>query len=164
MEYIISDKLIELLQFRINQEEYSSRLYRAMSEWFFYNGYTGAGSLWKKYSEEELTHAEWSYKYLSDMDVLPKVDALEKPPCEFKSFREIVDMSYEHEVTVTQQCNELYVEATKEGCATIVQLALKYQAEQVEEIGKLTTWLDKLDAFGDEKLALRFLDNEMSGV
>lgn len=161
MEYLVSDKLIKLLQFRINQEEFSSRLYRAMSEWFFYNGYIGAGKLWKKYSDEELVHAEWAYDYLSNMDILPEVDALAKPKTSFNSFKEILDLTYSHEAQVTQQCNELYTEASKEGCATVVQLALKYQSEQVEEIGKITTWLDKVEAFGDDKMALRFLDNEM---
>jgi len=161
MENIIDDKLISLLQYRINQEEQSSRIYRAMSEWLTYNGYIGAGSLWKKYSDEELKHAEWAYSFLSDLDILPIVDKITKPEMSFSTLPDIIEKSYEHEVEITRQCNELYAAGLEYKCGMVTQLALKYQAEQVEELGKMTKWLDRLEAFGDDKTALRFLDNEM---
>lgn len=161
MDYMLSDKLIELLQFRINREEFSSRLYRAMSEWLSFNGYHGAAKLWKKYSEEELKHAEWAYSFLSDLDILPDVRAIANPKTNFTSLKAILDASYEHEMVVTGECNDLLRESIKEGCGTVMQLALKYQAEQVEELGKITYWLDRIDAFGEDKATLRLLDNEM---
>lgn len=162
MEYVISDKLVELLQFRINQEEQSSRIYRAMSEYLTYNGFIGAGKLWKKYSEEELKHAEWAYDLLSNLDILPIVDKITRPNLNFDGLCDVIQQSYEHEVLITQQCNELFVAAMGEGCGMVTQLALKYQAEQVEELGKMTKWLDRIDAFGDDKAVLRLLDNEMN--
>lgn len=162
MEYVISDKLVELLQFRINQEEQSSRIYRAMSEYLTYNGFIGAGKLWKKYSEEELKHAEWTYDLLSNLDILPIVDKITRPNLNFDGLCDVIQQSYEHEVLITQQCNELFVAAMGEGCGMVTQLALKYQAEQVEELGKMTKWLDRIDAFGDDKAVLRLLDNEMN--
>jgi ferritin len=38
---------------------------------------------------------------------------------------------------------------------------LNYRIEQ-EEIGRLQTMLDKLKAFGEDKIALRLLDNELN--
>jgi ferritin len=163
MEHVISDKLIELLQYRINQEEYSSRIYKAMSEWLGYNGYVGASKLWKTYSDEELKHADWAYSFLGDLDILPIVDKIEKPKCEYKGLVDIIQQSYKHEVEITAQCNELFQAAMKEGCGMVTQLALQYQKEQVEELGKTTYWLDRLEDFGEDIMALRFLDNEMGG-
>ena len=66
---IISEKIIQLLNYRIQQEEFSSRLYLAMSVWLDFKGYFGASKLWKKYSEEEKAHSEWAYKYLLELNI-----------------------------------------------------------------------------------------------
>ena len=157
----ISKKIEGLINYRIVEEEKSSRLYLAMSKWLTYNGYDGAAKLWKKYSDEELNHSGWAYTYLEDLDILPEVPALEKPMCEFKGLPEICKASYDHEMLITQQCNELAKAAQADGDYMTLELAQKYLKEQVEEIGKITYWLDRLEAFGNSKEALRLLDNEM---
>ena len=43
----------------------------------------------------------------------------------------------------------------------VIPSTLRYLKEQVEEHDKTQTWVDKLAAFGEDKLALRLLDNEM---
>ena len=161
MKTVISDKLIKLLQFRINQEELSSRLYLAMSKWLCYKGFAGASKLWKKYSCEELVHAKWAYTFLSDIDVLPQVNDLIMPSLDFTGLVDIIEQSYKHEIFIMQQCNELFTVALKEGCGMVTQLALKYQKEQAEELGKTSYWLDRLEAFGDDDGALRSIDKEM---
>jgi ferritin len=157
----ISKKIEDLINYRIVEEEKSSRLYLAMAKWLNFNGYTGASKLWTKYSEEEAAHAGWAYSYLEDLDILPCVPALEQPREKFKSLPEICELSYQHELAITTQCNELAKAAVAEGDYMTLQLAQKYLAEQTEELGKLTTWLDKLEAFGDSPEALRLLDNEL---
>lgn len=135
-----------------------------MAKWLGYNGYAGASKLWAKYASEENNHSDWAYTYLEDLDILPKVPALEAPKCEFKGLEDICKQSYDHEMMVTQSCNNLAKAAAAEGDYMTLQLAQKYLAEQVEEIGKTTSWLDKLDAFGTSPEALRLLDNEMSNA
>lgn len=157
----INKKIEDLINFRIVEEEKSSRLYLAMSKWLAFNGFNGAAKLWKKYSDEEMIHVGWAYGYLDDLDIFPTVPALEKPACEFKSLEEIIKMSFEHEMLITNQCNDLAKCALSEYDFMTLELAQKYLKEQVEEIGKMTYWLDRLDAFGDSKEALRLLDNEM---
>jgi len=157
----ISKKIEDLINFRIVEEEKSSRLYLAMSKWLGYNGYTGASKLWNTYSQEEVKHSQIAYSYLEDLDLLPKVPALEHPLCEFKGLPEICKASYDHEMLITQQCNDLAKAAAGEGDYMTLELAQRYLKEQVEEIGKTTYWLDKLDAFGESPEALRLLDNEM---
>lgn len=157
----ISKKIEELINYRIAQEENSYRLYLAMSKWLGYNGYSGASKLWNKYAQEELAHAEWAYNYLEELDLLPTVPSLEAPEMEYKSLPEICKLSYEHELMITNECNDLAKAALTENDFMTLQLAQKYLTEQTEEIGRQTYWLDRLSAFGDSKEALRLLDNEM---
>ena len=158
----ISKKIEDLINFRIVEEEKSSRLYLAMSKWLNFNGYTGASALWKKYSDEELAHSEKAYNYLEELDILPKVPQLPEPKMEFDSLEQICKLSYEHEINITKECNILAKTAFEDNDFMTLALAQWYLTEQTEEVGKTVYWLDKLDAFGTSKEALRLLDNEMN--
>jgi len=158
---IIAPELVTLLNYRIQQEELSSRIYLAMSTWLNINGYTGASTLWKAYSDEERSHAEWSYKYLLDLNILPTVPALDRPVGVFKSLPDIIIKSYEHEVDITEQCQQLARTAQQLGDYMTLDLAQKFLREQVDELAKTNYWIDRLQAFGGEPAALRLLDDEM---
>lgn len=158
---VIDNEIIDLLQYRIQQEELSKRLYLSMSIWLDYNGYTGASKLWKKYSCEEQEHADWVYKYLLDLDVKPKVSRLSEPQKEFKDLPNIIALSYQHELDIYTQCVNLAKKCTENNDYMTLNLAQKFLYEQRDEIAKTKMWLDKLEAFGVDKTALRLLDNEM---
>ena len=158
---IINDKMIELLNYRIQQEELSSRLYLAMSVWLDVNGYIGAAKKWKEYSDEERNHADWSYKYLLDLNIKPTVPALEQPEVDFKGLPDIIIKSYKHEIEITKQCQEFAKEANSIGDFMTLELAQRFLKEQVDELAKTNTLVDKLKAFGTDKIALRLLDNEL---
>lgn len=158
---VISEKMIELLNYRIQQEEASSRLYLSMSLWLDINGFFGAAKTWKKYSEEEKNHADWSYKYLLDLNIKPTIPALEQPEADFKGLPDIIIRSYKHELEITRQCQEFAKEATEDSDFMTFGLAQKFLAEQVEELAKTNSLVDRLKAFGTDKIALRLLDNEL---
>jgi len=158
---LISPECLELLHFRNNEEEKSARLYEDMYMFLDNKGYTGAGALWHKYAHEEMTHADWSREYLLNLGIQPELRALPKLVSDYKGLPDIIKRSYDHEILITDQCKELASCAMKCGDHMLYELALKFLKEQVEEIGKMQTWLDKLEAFGTEPLALRLLDNEM---
>lgn len=160
---LLSEELIKTLNYRIEQEEVSSRSYLAMSLWLNNKGYTGAAKLWKTYSDEEQKHADWSKEYLLAMGVQPTTPTLPAPKQNYAGLPEIISESYDHEIIVTTQCKELATQALKSGDHMLYTLALQYCKEQIEEHDKMQTWLDKLEAFGTDKLALRMLDEEMGG-
>lgn len=157
----VSDKIKSLLQYRIEQEELSSRIYLAMSMWLNNNGYMGAAKLWKKYSDEEQVHADKAKDTLLAFGVQPDTPLLPKPNQTFQGLPDIVRKSYDHEVDVTNQCQELAKAAMNDGNMMVMDLGLWYSREQVEELDKMQTWLDKLTAFGEDKIAMRLLDEEM---
>lgn len=160
---LLSGECIKVLQYRIQQEEQSSRIYQSMSLWLNNEGYTGASSLWKKYSEEELKHADWSREYLLAMGIMPDVPMLTAEPNTYQGLPQIIEKSYNHEIDVTKQCKELADKAFKTGDHMLYTLAAQYLKEQIEEHDKMQTWMDKLKTFGTDKIALRLLDEEMGG-
>ena len=158
-----SKECIDILNYRIEQEESSSRLYHAMSLWLNDNGFKGAAKKWQEDADGEMQHAGWAKDFLLDMGIQPKTPMLKEPMQEFTGLVDIINKSYEHEIMVTQQCNDLAAHALKYSNHLLHQLAIKYLQEQQEELGKLQDLLDKLDAFGTDPIALRLLDNELGG-
>ncbi len=158
---LISQRLIDLCNYRIQQEEYSSRIYSAMSRWLDDKSYVGAAKLWKKYSDEELTHAEIIYSFLLDLGIRPVTPELPKPQQDFKGLVDIVNLSYEHEVEVYNQCSELAKVAFEENQLMLYPIALKLTQEQAEEVGKTLKIIDMIDSFGDDKTSLLLIDIEL---
>lgn len=158
---IISESSISALQFRIQEEEFSSRLYKAASIWLNNNGFPGAAKLWAKYSDEELVHAQKACDFLLSLNIQPILEAIRKPDNEFKGLPNIVAISMRHEVLITEQCKQLASEAKENSDDMVYDLALWYLREQVEELDKIQNWIDQLKAFGDDKIALRLLDERM---
>jgi len=158
---IISNKAIELLNYRIAQEEASSRLYKSMAVWLDYNGYSGAASLWQKYSDEELVHAGFSYDYLLDLNIKPTVPVIEKPTGEFRDLPQIIAASFQHEVEITNQCKVLAKSVADEDDYMTLTLAQKYLSEQVDELKKTQFLVDQLNIFGTDKIALQLLDTKL---
>jgi ferritin len=158
---LLSDDCIKVLNYRIQQEEYSSRIYLAMSMWLNNTGYSHAAELWKKYSQEELSHADWSRIYLLSMGVQPATPSLEQPKEDFTGFPEIIRLSYQHEIEITKQCKEFADHALAQSDHMLYQLTLKYLAEQVEEHQKMQDMVDQLTAFGEDKIAMRLFDESL---
>lgn len=158
---LISDEMIKLLNYRIQQEESSARLYLAMSMWLNNNGYSGAAKLWLKYSEEELVHSGWSRDYLLAFGVQPDTPQLVAPTQTFAGLPDIIKTTFSHEIVVSKQCNSLASSALKADDHMAYELALKFLKEQVEEHDKTQYWVDRLEAFGEDKNSLFLLDSEM---
>ena len=97
---MIDEHCIKNLQYRIQQEEESSRLYLSMSMWLNNEGYTGAAKLWKKYADEEMIHSDWAREYLLAMGVTPATPVLAVQPSTFEGLPAIIRASYDHEIVV----------------------------------------------------------------
>jgi ferritin len=158
---IISKNLITVLQYRIKMEEESSRLYLAMSVWLEKHGFMGAAALWKKYSQEEMIHAQWVYDYLLGLSIKPIVPELSAPECDFDGLPDIIRRTLEHEIDITQQCNDFAKLAKEENDFMAFDFALKFLREQHEELTKTSGWVDELETFGTSLEALRLLDHKM---
>ena len=157
----LSDKIITLLNYRINQEEESSRIYKSMSIWLDDKAYFNASKLWDKYSGEELKHADWAREHLLSFNIRPETQPIKEVPNDFSGLDDIIRKTLEHETIVTNQCKELAKAAQDEGDTLTYTLAHKYCAEQVEEVRKSFDLVNLLDTYGTEKLALALLDHAL---
>lgn len=158
---LISQEVVDILQFRIQQEEQSSRLYEQMSLYLNNEGYINSAKYWKKYSEDEMAHAGWSKNYLLSFGIMPQLPDLDSPNIDFDGLCDVFKKTYEHEVIVTQQTKELGKKAIETGDFILFTLAQKYNEEQLEEMGNVTTMLDLLRTFGEEKHTLLLLDSHI---
>jgi ferritin len=158
---LITDDIIKYLNYRIEQEEYSSRIYLAMSMWLDNKGYVNAAKIWRKYSNEELEHADWSRTHLLSFGVQPVTPKLDSPEQSFAGLPEIIKMSYDHEIEVTKQIQVMAKDSMTKGDYMVHELALRFLKEQVEEHNKMQNWMDQLKSFGTDKTAMRLLDHEM---
>ena len=139
MKDLLSKEAIADLEYRINQEEFSSRLYEDMSLWFEDKGYAGFAALYSKYAQEELTHAGWSKKFLLSFDLKPCLKAIPSPEAEYNSCMDILEATVDHEKLISEQCQAFAINALKRGEIMLHQLGLKYCSEQVEELDKAFT-------------------------
>lgn len=146
---LLSEGVIEALNYRIQQEEFSSRLYEQMALWLNDRGLLNTSKLYSVYSQEELKHAQWAKDFLLDYGITPTLKKLDAPVNEYGSLKDIFEATLEHELEITRQCNELATMAFKEGNHVLYSLASKYCAEQHEEVGKAVTNLDILSNSSD---------------
>jgi len=162
----IGKKIEDLINYRIIEEEKSSRIYLSMSKWLTFNGYFGAAKLFKKYSDEESAHAAKAYTYLEDLNLLPTIPPLPEPICEFEGLVDICRKAYSHELDITTQCNDLAKASLEENDFMTLALAQWYLTEQTEEIEKTTSLLDRIKMLGGDSISregLMLLDQEMGG-
>ena len=160
---LIDKSCISYLNYRVQQEEYSARIYMAMSMWLNNKGYVNAAAVWRTYSDEEMKHADIARTYLLSFGIQPVTPRLDQPKQNFSGLPEIIKLSFDHEVVVSKQIKDMANHALADGDHMLYELCLAYLKEQVEEHNKMQNWVDQLEAFGTDKIAMRLLDHEMAG-
>jgi ferritin len=143
MENLLSSEIIELIEFRIAEEEKSARLYNQMSLWLENKGYSNVAKVYKEYSNEEREHASWGCNYLLAYGVAPRLKTLESPYVEYESCMDILEATLEHELEIERQCNEMTLKALSYKNMGLYQLGLKYCEEQIDEIQKAIDLIDQ---------------------
>ena len=104
---MLSSNVIKLLNDQMNLEFYSSNLYLQMSAWCEQNGFEGAAKFLSAHAAEEMQHMRKLFTYLNETGALAVITAIEAPAHEYKSLKEIIELTYEHEKLITSKINEL---------------------------------------------------------
>lgn len=158
---LLSKKIVDILNYRIQQEDFSSRIYEQLSLWLNDKGYLNTSKLYERYSSEELNHSDWAKSFLLDYGITPTLMKLESPEMEISSLQDVFDVTLEHELDITRQCEELASTALKEGNYVLYNLALKYCGEQQEEIGKSLELLDILKLSSDMLIIDHYIGDKL---
>lgn len=148
---MISKKMEEALNTQINKEMYSGFLYMAMSAQCKEMGLDGFAKWFMVQFHEEMFHAMKIYEYIHDQGGTVKLLPIAAPQDRYKSAKEMVEKTLEHEKTVTASIKSLVDLAKKEN-DTATEIFLQwYVTEQVEEEKNPTDILQKFSLIGKEE-------------
>lgn len=161
MKSLLSDKVIELLKFRMKEELKASAIYRSMYVWLNFKGYVGSAKFYLKWSDEEREHYKKAESYLLDRNIMPCVPMQEEIDPTYESLEQILQLTLEQEILVEDQCKELYLAAFKEGDFTTADFSQFYLKEQVEELDKIIGLNDRYKLCKNNEAAILMFDQEL---
>jgi ferritin len=158
---MLKKSLLDALNQQINHEMYSGYFYMSMATYCESINLKGAASWLKNQSKEEWAHAMKLYDYVTDAGEKVALEAIAKPPSEFKSLLNIFETVLEHEKKVTAGINKLYELSLKENdYATQIYLQW-FVTEQVEEEKNASEIIAQLKMVGDHPVSLLMMDRQL---
>lgn len=161
-KYMLSEKIIDRLNKQINLEFYSSNLYLQMSSWCDANGFPGSARFLKEHAAEEQEHMHKLFNYVNEAGAMAILGSIEAPKHEYKDIIDIFKQTYEHEVFITGEINNLVSLALDSRDFATFNFLQWYVAEQHEEENLFQSILDRIKILDNEPKNLFFLDNEIS--
>jgi len=159
---MLKKDMIEKLNEQMNLELFSSLLYQQMSAWCSYHSFEGAAAFLRRHAQEEMTHMQRLFAYLSDTGNMPQINAIPSPYNDYASLDALFKATYEHEQLITSQINELAHAAMTSQDYPTFNFLQWYVAEQHEEEKLFKSVLDKLSLVGTSGDGLYFIDKELA--
>ena len=158
---MLKNKIEDALNVQINKEMYSAYLYMAMSAHSDTIGLKGFANWFMVQYREEMTHAMKIYQYILDQGGQVKLDAIQKPPTDFKSALDMFEKTLEHEQFVTKSINDLVELAIAEKDHATQIFLQWFVTEQIEEEANDNEIIGKLKMVGSEGNGLFMVDQEL---
>jgi ferritin len=159
---MISKQMAEALNDHLNKELYSAYLYMSMSSHSHHTGLKGFANWFSVQVQEELLHVQRAYGYLLDQGTKVILEAIDKPPTEFKSALDLFETTLNHEKQVTARINELVGLANKENDYATSNMLQWFVGEQVEEETSVGDIIQRLKLVGNDGTGLLMIDKELS--
>ncbi len=161
---MLSKSIEKALNNQIKIEAESSQIYLAMACWAEIKGLEGIASFMYKQSDEERDHMLKLVKFVNERGGHAQISALKAPNVTFKSFKEMFEKLYEHEVFVSESINDLVHISLDERDYASHNFLQWYVAEQIEEEAMARTILDKINLIGDDKGGLYLFDRDIQNL
>ncbi|TBN03936.1 ferritin [Hyunsoonleella flava] len=161
---MLSKTIEESLNKQIRVEAESSQIYLAMACWAEVKGLEGVANFMYAQSDEEREHMLKLVKFVNERGGHAKISQLNEPNVTFKSFKEMFEKLFEHEVFVSQSINELVHISLEEKDYATHNFLQWYVAEQIEEEAVARTILDKINMIGDDKGGLYLFDRDIENI
>lgn len=153
----ITQEVIDLLNYRIQQEQYSSKVYEQMALWLSNASYVNSAKVWSKFASEELEHAEIAKEYLLSFNVMPELMVIEEPVNDFKDLKDIIQKTFDHEVLVTEQCLDVTNKALGWKDWTLFALGQKYNEIQRIEMDEVYSLVDISNLSNDNLILDKYI-------
>lgn len=158
---MLTKDMTQRLNHQINLEFYSSNLYLQMSAWADNNGLEGAAAFLKDHAAEEMQHMQKLFDYVLETGGTPLLGQIDAPKSDYKSLREIFEITLAHEKEITKAINGLVETAFDNKDFSTFNFLQWYVAEQHEEENLFQGIIDKMDLLGEEGKHLFFIDKEI---
>ena len=158
---MLSERMLKALNKQLNAELYSAYLYLSMAAYFESKNLKGFANWMRVQAQEELTHAMRFFDYINERGGRVYLEAIEKPPIEWKSPLDVFEATYKHEVKVTNMINDLVNMAMEEKDHATYNMLQWFVAEQVEEEASADEIRQQLKLIGDDGRGIMMLDREL---
>lgn len=158
MNKAVSDALND----QIAAEIYSAYLYLSMATYCESVNLPGFAHWLRVQFEEELSHAMKIREFVEDRGGRVILQAIDRPPADFKSPVELFSEVLAHEQKISARINSLYALAAKEGDYPTQVMLQWFIAEQVEEEKNASEILERLKMAGDSPGPLFMLDRHLA--
>lgn len=154
---LISKEMNAALNEQVGNELAASNQYVQIAVWFDGEGLPTLAKHFYKQAIEERDHAMRFVKYIIDADAEVEIPAIPAPKAKFTTAEAAVQLSYESEMRVTKQINELMTLALKEQDYMSKNMLEWFIGEQREEVSSMDTLLRMVRRAGEN--GLLFVEN-----
>ena len=158
---MLPKKVENILNAQVDKEGYSSHLYLSMASCAETEGLGGISEWLYAQAEEERMHMLKLVRYINERDGHANIAAVDGPPAEFGTVREMFEKILEHERFITASINEIVKVCIEENDHTTNNWIQWFVNEQIEEEASVKGILDKLKLAGDQ---LYFIDRDIMGM
>ena len=158
---MLSQKLQDAINEQIKNELYSAYLYLSMAAYSEDASLPGFANWMRLQAQEEVSHAMKLFDFVNERGGRVVLHAIDQPPAEFESARDIFARTLEHEQKVTASINALVNLAIGEKDHATNAFLQWFVTEQVEEEEHAGTILARFELAGDHVGALFMLDREL---
>lgn len=158
---MLKKEMIQKLTQQMNDEFYSSNLYLQMSAWCRDKAYDGAAKFFRGHANEEMQHMMRLFDYLDGTGSMPIIGQVDAPKANFDSLKDVLEIAYKHEQSITNSINQLADFAISNKDYPTFNFLQWFLNEQHEEEKLFKTLVDRLLIAGDSGEGLFLVDNEM---
>ena len=161
---MLKEKLYEKMNEQVMLEFYSANLYMAMSSWCSKEGLSGAAKFLYAHSKEEMEHMEKLFHYINETGSQAIITAIDAPPSDFTSLKDVFDEIFKHEQMITGKIFELADLALELKDYSTFSFLQWYTAEQHEEEALFKGIVEKIEMIGSEGRGLFMIDREIGNL
>lgn len=159
---MLNKKIVDLLNSQINKEFYSSYLYLDMSNYYYAKNLNGFGNWFAIQTQEEYAHAMLFLKYVQNNGETITMNAIAAPNKAYSNFKQPLETSLEHEISISASINDIYAEAHGLKDFKTMQFLNWFVKEQGEEEQKADDLNKRFELFGTDPRGLYLLDAELA--
>jgi ferritin len=160
-QVMVSKEMIKKLNDQINVEFFSSNFYLQASAWCQNKSLDGCTAFFKGHAAEEMEHMHKFFDFVNETGALAIVGALDAPPTDFKSVKDLFKRALKHEKFVTSKIQELAAFAMSKKDFLTYNFLQWFISEQLEEENLFQSVVDKIDMVGDSGKDFYLLDKEI---